>query len=143
MTADTPKTEQASVDDLIERLEKAMGPDRELDDLVAERVGYALANSYASIFGTGFCKTWKAPDGRYVGAAPKFTVSIDAALTLVPDGWRWRVEDYNVNPSPRAELAEVGQVMDYGIGIKRRAQSGGATPAIALTIAALKSRSHQ
>lgn len=67
------------MNDLIERLEKATGPDRALDGLIAAAVGvehgpretvHLESRSY-SIFDE---------------VAPRYTESIDAAMTLMPDG---------------------------------------------------------
>jgi hypothetical protein len=78
--------------ELIERLEKATGPDRELDACIflLQWPGYRLQTD---------CEPF--PDqvepGRIqeIGGfahrtAPAFTASIDAALTLVPEGMRRR-----------------------------------------------------
>lgn len=54
---------------LIERIEAAMGPCRELDAEIACRV-----------------KPWREMCSLLV-KMPPYTSSIDAALTLVPDGW--------------------------------------------------------
>lgn len=127
------------MNELIERLEKTTGPDRRLDfDLWAtltRPLGFPALHEPEELR-TRWFSYWQ----HFPAAFPRYTALIDDALTLVPDGWRWRVEDYNINPKPRAELAEVGQVGDYGIGIKCRAQAAGASPALALCIAALKAR---
>ena len=54
--------------DLAERCEKAQGPDRELDREIAE----ATKPDF-----------WLVP--------PRYTASLDAALSLVPEGWAWAV----------------------------------------------------
>jgi hypothetical protein len=78
---------------------------------------------------------------------PHYTRSLDAAMTLVPDGgqWRWRAGQYNVDPLKcRADLAETGEIFtedkSLGISIKTRAQGCAATPALALCAAALRAR---
>lgn len=123
--------------DLIEKLEQATGPDRALDaaitvvldireewlrsddrPLVASaddkgcptaRLGHVSAGK----FGPGF-------------EAPRYTASIDAALTLVPEGSTWDLtfDDYLI--------ACVGSGHNTG--------KHDTAPAIALCIAALKSR---
>ena len=77
---------------LIERLEAASGPDRELDEAIADALFPAepfvqLADAPP---GTGF-RAWR-QDG-HVQSALRYTASIDAALTLVPEGWAKNVID--------------------------------------------------
>ena len=97
-------------EELIAALERAEGPSRELDAHI-----------------------WKS-DGCRVAPVPRYTSSLDAALTLVPEGEAWLVgwDDENhanvfVLPSPTSRPTGY------------HAQ-GAATPAIALCIAALKAR---
>lgn len=60
--------------ELIERLEKATGPDRELDGEIA-----LLLDP----------DTRRVNPGRWVGnEVPAYTSSVDDALTLIPQGWR-------------------------------------------------------
>ena len=63
--------------ELIERLEKATGPDRELDALI----WYAVVERPAA---------GEKIDRDMVNRWPTYTASIDAALTLVPEGMRRR-----------------------------------------------------
>lgn len=100
--------------DLIERLEKATGPDRILDDAIWTAIGHKG------------------------GFSAQFTGSIDAALTLVPRGAIWKV--FNDWPG-EFHWAEV-QTTDWlpngepNILRSRACES----PAIALCIAALKAQ---
>lgn len=117
--------------DLIGRLEKAEGPDRELDALIWDRLG--LVNET-------HCRDWCRMDGRtdltrdrYIAAwAPNYTKSLDDAMKLVPataqgvcveDGttqreeWQARVIDWDGD--------------DHDSPWKKN-------PALALTIASLK-----
>lgn len=71
--------------DLIERLEAATGPCRELDRAIAEALGWSGICSPNVTFGNR-------PDGsRWI--VPRFTASIDDALTLVPEGWGYTLCD--------------------------------------------------
>lgn len=99
-------------DELIERLEKATGPDRELDIAICAALG----------------KTRLDPGFQ---TAPAYTDSLDAALTLVPEGLGWIISRHD---NGGAYWAEVGD---------EPWQYTGATPAIALCIPALKARSAQ
>lgn len=135
--------------DLIERLENAMGPDREID--LATHVAIYPDGDIAKLmqFRRGFdhkegmawdihhggsvCfEKWTA-DGRcpYNGGypLPAYTASFDAALTLVPEGWIWDVASSGaawIMPPDDLE----GQLVVGGIE----------NPVIALCIAALKAR---
>ena len=113
-------------EELIAALEKATGADRVLDF---------------------WCWWWgkathdgKAPDSDYVAAnirsndAPRYTASIDAALTLVPEGLGWGIpygpcKEYSGTRERIWWEAEVGP-----------ATAEAFTPALALCIAALKAR---
>jgi hypothetical protein len=97
--------------ELIERLEKAEGPNPELDEAIGQW-----------LVGCGFV-SWEwfeyGQDGPYL----KFTSSIDAALTLVPEGAHWAV--YRDENSPQF----AGEVGYYRVDA--------ANPALALSAAAL------
>jgi len=128
--------------ELIARLEKAEGPDRSLNVGIAHEVGLYSGNN----------GKWFYPDGgRVPGGLPRYTASLDAALTLVPEEWGWCVGD--VHPPTETYLdagrpwAEIwkrggptlhlaGMLWD-GIG---RNGINAATPALALCIAALTAR---
>lgn len=95
--------------ELAERCEKAEGPDRELDLCImryAENIGGAAEN------------------------AKHYTASIDAALTLVPEGLQFYLSrgDY-------ATAATVGREQEW--------HATAATPALALCAAALRARAAQ
>ena len=115
------------MNDLIERLEKATGPDRNLDADIASSVGWSPGPGY----------TRKSDDswrlGNWINSvqwAPLYTASIDAALTLVPEGHDWIVADVNghVGGTP---YACVGSTKEHF----------GETAVLSLCIAALKARS--
>ncbi len=110
--------------DLIARLEAAEGPDRGLDAEIARLKGYEVHD-----------KLWvrvTSYDGHEKGALsplPHYTASIDAALTLVPEGWGW-----SFGQTPTDEGVE------YHAQVNWEPIVAGGTPAIALCIAALKAR---
>ena len=62
---------------------------------------------------------------------PAFTASLDAALTLVPDRRAWEIKStyWSADKRPAACVVRPDGVRRYGLG---------ATPAIALCIAALR-----
>lgn len=59
---------------------------------------------------------------------PNYTTSLDAALTLLPEGWSWRVGN-----TPSKAFADLGTQQSLQCIV-------GATPALALCIGALKAR---
>lgn len=91
------------MNDLITRLESADGPSYALDREIGKAVGRAFA-----------------PPQPY-------TASIDAALTLVPEGWKWAVTSKNSACCHEQHIAPLNW-------------SYAATPALALAAAALKAR---
>lgn len=111
--------------DLIERLEKAVGPDGNLGRAIylacrwrKTTVGYYMGPQYY----------WSSPDGKISFDDDKFIIhdptrSIDAALTLVPDGVHWAVY------RNEGDALFSGEVADYCVAA--------ATPAAALSAAAL------
>lgn len=122
---------------IISRLEQATGPDRAIDAAIFEA---------AAMVDEHHCKEWCRMNGRtdltrdmYVRAwAHKFTLSMDAAVKLVPRG-RWYIADSDTDSGgkPVAAVFTTEDMLKTG----RIVRSVGATPAIALCIAALKVRS--
>ena len=93
---------------LIERVEQATGPDLELDAaIVASLKLYIIA---------------------LMSGVPHYTASIDAAVSLVPEGWVWVVGNMG--------NAHVYEERTAGKSVTAEA----ATPALALTAAALRAR---
>jgi len=75
---------------LAERCEQATGPDGMLDYKIALAAGYRFEmREYEKR------KRWRDSKGVRCsglttdGAPPRFTASLDAAVMLVPEGWRW------------------------------------------------------
>lgn len=108
------------MNDLIAKLERAYGPSDELDYAIGKATGFDFEEKLGGAI-------------RIIG--PRYSASIDAAMTLVKvggdDGFCLRVltSDNGV-----AHLAEVWRDDDEHHG-------RGATPAIALCIAAIRARS--
>jgi len=107
-------------DELIAALEKATGPDHDLDEEI-------MCCAYADLKLERHMEGWYTPDGTHVRVEP-YTYSIDAAASLVPKGWEWCV--YGAGGSD-VWLPE---------GLHAQQMTYAATPAIALCIAALKAR---
>ena len=135
---------------LIPRLERATGPDRELDGDIALANGWRHeeAEYGKGISGQPLIKhTWTSPSGeefwekttifdranKYPEELPHYTASLDAALTLVPEGCQWTIEaDTAWLRWPEGDKIREAQ------GAFNR--SGGKKTALALCIAALKAR---
>jgi hypothetical protein len=106
--------------ELIERLEKATGPDRDLDaQIFRDLIGFSP---------NALPQFWPAVGNQ----VPRYTSSIDEAQTLVPPAHDWSLHVDNGE-------AIVGCMPESEDGCDV-ADSTGATPAIALCIAALKAR---
>ena len=113
----------SSLGDLIARLEKATGPDRELDVGIAA----AIFGSY-QFFGDER-RFWI--NGSWE-SAPNSTGSMDAAISLVPRPMCWNGGEVNEDDQPWACITD-SEGADYA--------ATAATPILALCIAALKARS--
>jgi hypothetical protein len=127
--------------ELIARLEAATAPDRELDADIWETLGNRARG---------------ATTRRVFDATPKFTASIDAAVTLVPKGWillglnqRTKQEIGEANSSscdPTEAMEWMAAVrLDtedkaYRLPASKLRHSAATTAPLALCIAALKAR---
>lgn len=119
--------------ELIEKLERAEAPSRELDAEIAALV-------HVDADGLDF-EAFPEPSGKVTiyfpskvkqaYAAHRYTASIDAALTLVPEGALWSVEPWDTNGVYPAHVRASAWVLGAPRGYA-------ATPAIALCIAALR-----
>lgn len=109
---------------LIEKLAQADGPSRELD----AEISRALAGGPADHW-------YQDHRGVYVtdNSAPCYTASIDAAMTLVPEGTEFIIERYG----SIGVLSENKRASAWVFGAPR---AFAATPALALCIAALSAQ---
>jgi hypothetical protein len=133
----------ADLHSLAARAEAAEGPDRQLDALICIVAGFAEGNTVA--FKTGWC-AGSETNPRPV-EAPAYTASLDAALTLVPDGWSVFLLRL---PEGRGEasLLEFGEPDEKGKRWRRAdmidtGRCTASTPALALVAACLKARATQ
>ena len=110
------------IGDLLARLRAATNPDRWLDVEIARAVGADLGHA-AGMHDALLAQPYS-PVRRY-------TASVDAALTLVPEGCDWSVDGFAGSGRGQAYL-----VTKDDDEIERQ----GATPALALCIAALEAR---
>lgn len=118
---------------LIERIEKAEGPDRELDADIALAVGPWTERHGLPSGG------WvsKGPHHAVV-AAPEFTKSIDVALTLVPEGMFWIIGNGKTREHEPLGSAEI--FLPTLDNYKTIGEGEHDNPIIALCIAALKAK---
>ena len=144
MTAQTP----AGVLDLAARIEAATGADREVDRLIEETRPGVLRHSDH----TRTDAHRKAPNDEWAYVisgdghpdyppgqgypSPRYTASLDAAMTLVPEGMRWAVDTFS--GKAEATIAIIDDATGYYVGDE--STSHAVTPALALTAAALRAR---
>jgi hypothetical protein len=134
--------------ELAERCEKATGPDRELDAMLAVAVDFVAENSNPpsarSLHSDYGGSNSYADIGAHWPRLPRYTASLDAAMTLVPDGCLATVRQLWDGPerhgyaivstySDDAEECDGKFHLDDYTGLA-------ATPALALCAAALKAR---
>jgi hypothetical protein len=105
-------------DPLLSQLEALTGPSHEIDAEIA------LANGWRKNPG-GLC--WLQPDGRLYDFPPRYTASIDAALTLAPADMSWQI-----GRGISGYYARMGKPHFFEVE--------GPTPAIALLIAIMKAK---
>lgn len=127
------------VREIADACEKASGPDRELDALIcaAFRVGTEYSWAY-----TNYPAWIGGSDGRVSlekngpsFEAPAYTASLDAAMTLVPGGWR---ESYGRREDGTCIAWCHPPRMSNRIG----KHGDAATPALAMSAAALRASAH-
>ncbi len=113
--------------DLIAKTEAALEGSPKLNAMIAEALdwtfmsGWALSESY-----------WIAPDDSHHEMPPPWTESLDAALTLVPEGWGWGANQHSGLCRANVRNESNGETLPLPVGAP--------TPALALCIAALKAR---
>jgi hypothetical protein len=117
---------------LAERVEALDGPDREVDRLIcplqgirSKDEGHSLGRCYYDANGHGV-------------PLPAYTASLDAAMTLVPEGWEWTISAYADGAiATCAPAAKAHPTILVGDG------ENALLPALALTAAALRARAAQ
>ena len=131
-------TNRATLEALLARVLAGTGPDRELDGALAEALQVGGnpwkhdGDGWISVHGFG-CQ------------AAMFTTSLDAALTVVPEGWRinllseWDNETIRAKGAWQAILMPIGKGDSIHAGMRTRCDHA-ATPARALIAACLKAR---
>lgn len=128
--------------DIIARLEQAPLPDRELDFDIHCGAGFA-AGRYRRRDAQGSWIEYSAhdADGKAIDL-PYYTASLDAAMTLIPEGWAPAIDLYVMSDQPGGNVWRTF-VRNYGRGdISTLIKFHATAPSAALStcIAALKAR---
>jgi hypothetical protein len=127
---------------LAQRCEDAEGPDRELDTAVFAHLRPDLRIADKADLDRFPGDPIRFTNGFLLFKVPLFTASLDAALTLVPEGMIWMLTnsgtDHPTAPDFTKATAIVGDWRDTQLGL-----NVAATPALALCAAALKARAAQ
>lgn len=123
---------------LAERCEQATGPDAMLDiDICIAVEAYSKE---------GFARFGQSNLGYYIAhgsIALRYTASLDAAMTLVPEGWQCERMGWWAGAGAACLLFETHLVDGQWVrevGYLGRAQGEAATPALALCAATLRSQ---
>lgn len=115
---------------LAERVERATGADTVLDRDIVKLIGWADNVPYGERDG------WRIP--------LPFTASLDAAMSLVPEGWGWLVSQPNAKALASGLLKERMPVLgEVQYGCDHLYAVAAATPALALVSAALRARAQE
>jgi hypothetical protein len=151
---------------LAERAEQATGPDRKFDiEIALSLPAWTYGGKQGRFFNAG--PKYKGandrigfraddgsevrPGGPYDMLVPYFTKSLDAAMQLVPEGWRvlrldqrWIEGDWCCHLTPQPTQRQVaafkaGRTVGYETADSRQV----ATPALALVAACLKAQAEQ
>lgn len=125
-----PTADRSTLLILATRCEAVTGPDRMLDGEIWR------ATEPDGIWTLDYHGVWMRQDEADHVAydmPPAYTSSLDAAVSLVSNGYDWHVQN---NPSVNAAWASVGKPTAHWGDMMRRA----ATPALALCAAALRAR---
>jgi hypothetical protein len=125
---------------LAERCEKATGPDRELDVCIWAAI--TPADTYRRIEPGKSYSTWQIrdkPSGEWRDYYPslnakRYTETLDAAVTLVPEGWFWMLCQQPVSARVWTEGNHAHSVPRGQTDIRP------ATPILALIVACLRAR---
>lgn len=115
---------------LVERIEGLVKSDAAVNDDIARALGWTQHSDEADPVYTRKPQLWWAEPGEEwstMTVVPNYTGSVDAALTLVPEGW-WAVAD------------TLGRASVYQHSSLRSAMGTGPTAALALASASLRAR---
>ena len=144
-------TNRATLEALLARVLEGTGPDRELDAEIAwlthpsDRKRLGPPDLQRECFHLGLPEPQWVSWESVASFHPAYTTSLDAALTLVPEGWRinllseWDNETLRAKGAWQAILMPIGKGDSIHAGMRTRCDHA-ATPARALIAACLKAR---
>jgi hypothetical protein len=137
-----------SLIELAERVEKASGPDREIDGII-DRILHKRPKN--GDYDETENAIWRVKDGEASGllvrgdgfargsfCAASYTASLDAAMTLVPESASWQLGDGFSFAWAVVTLPDEDPMVE-----PREMSAKAATPALALCAAALRARAQQ
>jgi hypothetical protein len=144
---------------LADRVEKLTGPDREVDCLIwchTKGIEPRWVGTDCRLLDAGEegIIGWIDPGKTQrnfstnrqeigPGSIPGYTVSLDAAVALVPEGWGWMLSQPNERAVASGLLKAWAPVMgEVQYGCDHRHAVACATAALALVAAALRARAH-
>jgi hypothetical protein len=133
-------SDRATLLALAERCEQAAGPDRELDVAIAFACGIVTSRDGDCFYGhkdhsvVVLDRDYYDHDGNAPALMP-FSASLDAAVTLVPEGWGWAVSTTGAG-LPCA----YGHPPGNGLAVAWIDDTPAATPALAMCAFALRAR---
>jgi hypothetical protein len=132
MTNPTPS--EASLTALASQVESASGPDHELDAAIEIAVHGFPEDAYAKRY-----PSWPNDRTEFIlqWTGCNWTSSLDAAMSLVPEGFMWRVQAW---PDGVNEAILERGAGDFGAIDARHTGKFSVTPALALCAAALSAR---
>ena len=137
--------------ELERRLGEATGPSRELDAEIWLLVTPGATRKATPVNhpkGAYVIDETREASGRLI-IIPSYTSSLDAALTLVPEGYKWQVSNRAVSPHTGRAWINNGELQLAGVGGMSRNpkyrghETTAATAPIALCIAALRARTQE
>lgn len=119
--------------ELIAALEAATDSDRELDAAIAEFLGYRTGTGQAR-YTMEIAYWWDGPLGRE--PLPRFTGSLDAAVTLIPNEFTWNIGKWKSHSGdgPPVFWADVHIDEDRHVAVRH------VSAPISVCIAALRAR---
>ena len=138
-------TDKRDLQALIERVEKATGPDRDLDADIYEALGYEVKRRSERVEeGWRVRRTvdWRYLDGSSWLAMDYLTGSVDAALALVErvlPGAAYTINSFDVQRTPTTERRVHVHLSDYE-GADHGALGDAPTAPLAILIATLRAR---
>lgn len=138
------------IDEVLHRLQTASDLDRDIDADIWEI--FHGNDMYWSLhqIGSRIClRYYPGPPGPEYYPLPKYTTSLEAALTLVPKDWQWMVENRAPPPQKGRAYINNGELHFQGIALGgpggpapnkkyRGFETTAVTPALALCIVCLQ-----